>query len=56
MKDKKKFTKAVVNDGITLGSVLALVISYIKWKSIVWALFHSLLGWGYVLYFVVKGY
>ena len=56
MKNKKETTKTIAKEGISLGSVLALVISYVKWKSIAWAIFHSVLGWGYVLYFVVKGY
>ena len=54
--EKKETTKTIAKEGISLGSVLALVISYVKWKSIAWAIFHSFWGWGYVLYFVVKGY
>lgn len=46
MKNKKETTKTIAKEGISLGSVLALVISYVKWKSIAWAIFHSFWGWG----------
>ena len=46
----------VVKSGMTLGSVLAIVISYVKWKSIGWAIVHGFFGWFYVLYFIVRGY
>ena len=45
-----------VKDGMTLGSVLAVVISYVKWKSIGWAIVHGFFNWVYVLYFIIKGY
>ncbi|MEA4832020.1 MAG: helix-turn-helix transcriptional regulator [Oscillospiraceae bacterium] len=40
--------------GIGFGVALAMVISYVKWHSIGWAIFHGLLNWGYVIYFVIK--
>lgn len=39
--------------GIGLGSVIAVVLSYTKWHSIGWAIFHGLLGWMYVIYYVI---
>lgn len=45
-----------VKGGMTLGSVLAVVISYVKWKSIGWAIVHGFFSWFYVLYFIIKGY
>ena len=43
-----------VKTGISFGSVLAIVISYTTWRSIGWAIFHGLLSWGYVIYFMIK--
>ena len=38
---------------ITFGSALAMVISYTTWNSVGWAIFHGLLSWVYVIYFVL---
>lgn len=43
-----------VKNGITFGSALAMVISYTTWESIGWAIFHGLLSWVYVIYFIIK--
>lgn len=40
--------------GVTFGAVLAVVISYVKWQSIGWAIFHGLLNWFYVIYYIIK--
>lgn len=48
----KKAVKTVKN-GITFGTCLAMVISYTSWNSVGWAIFHGLLSWLYVIYFVV---
>ena len=36
------------------GAVLATVVSYVKWKSIGWAMLHGLLNWGYILYYIIR--
>lgn len=43
-----------VKNGIGFGSCLAMVISYTTWQSVGWAIVHGLLGWLYVLYFLIK--
>ena len=43
-----------VKSGITFGSALAMVISYVNWHSVLWAIFHGLLSWVYVLYFILR--
>lgn len=48
-----KVTKGA-EGGVTLGAVLALVISYVKWGSIPWAILHGVLGWIYVIYYAIK--
>ena len=57
-REKKQWHFAIVNDpqknvqnGIGLGSILAVVISYVKWQSIGWAILHGALGWIYVIYY-----
>ncbi len=40
--------------GIGIGVVLAMIISYVKWHSIGWAIFHGALNWVYVVYYVIK--
>lgn len=43
-----------VKSGITFGSALAMVISYTTWHSVGWAIFHGLLSWVYVIYFILR--
>ncbi len=40
--------------GLSFGAALAMIISYVKWQSIGWAIFHGLLNWIYVIYYVIK--
>lgn len=49
----KHITKHITK-GISFGAVLAMVISYVKWQSIGWAILRSLLNWVYVMYFVIR--
>ena len=39
---------------VALGVMLAMVISYVNWRSVGWALLHGLLNWGYVLYYIIR--
>ena len=41
-------------EGRQLCSVLAMVISYCNWHSVGWAIFHGLLSWVYVIYYVLR--
>lgn len=43
----------MVKEGIGFGSCLAMIISYVKWRSIAWAIVHGLLSWIYVLYYAI---
>lgn len=51
---KETVVKKTVKSGITFGSALAMVISYTAWHSIGWAIFHGLLSWAYVLYYIIR--
>ena len=53
-KDKNTVVKKTVRSGITFGSALAMVISYTAWHSIGWAIFHGLLSWVYVIYYIIR--
>ena len=54
-KEKKKDTISDdVKTGITFGSALAMVISYVNWHSVGWAIIHGLMSWVYVIYYIIK--
>jgi hypothetical protein len=39
-----------VGPGIGLGTIIAVVVSWSRNKSILWAIIHGILGWLYVIY------
>lgn len=39
--------------GVGLGSILAVVISWDRNHSIIWAILHAVCGWLYVIYYIV---
>ncbi len=43
-----------VTKGLSFGAALAMVISYVEWHSIGWAIFHGLLNWAYVIYYLIR--
>jgi hypothetical protein len=45
--------KEVVRSGIGIGSALAIVISWSRNQSILWAILHGVLSWIYVIYYVL---
>ena len=56
-KKKRKLhfvVKFMPEQTISLGSILAVVISYAKWQSIGWAILHGMLNWFYVIYYIIK--
>lgn len=46
--------KTTVKKGVSFGSCLAMVISYVNWHSVGWAIFHGLLSWVYVIYYLIR--
>ena len=50
----EKTTSSGIDIGVAVGVALAVVLSYTKWQSIGWAIFHGLLNWAYVIYYVIK--
>lgn len=51
---KEEVTSGSGKAGLSFGAALAMVISYAKWQSIGWAIVHGILGWVYVIYYVIK--
>ena len=39
--------------GVGLGTIIAVVISWSRNKSILWAIIHGILGWLYVIYALI---
>lgn len=50
----EKTTEKGIDVGAAVGVALAVVLSYGKWHSIGWAIFHGLLNWIYVIYYVIQ--
>ncbi len=46
-------TREVVKSGVSLGSALAIAISWSVNHSILWAIIHGILSWLYVIYYAV---
>lgn len=46
-------TREVARSGITLGSALAITISWSVNHSILWAMLHGLFSWLYVIYYAI---
>ena len=42
-----------IENGMEMGAVLAMILSYSVNKSIIWAIIHSILSWVYVIYFAI---
>ena len=42
-----------VTTGFTLGTVIAVALSWSVNKSVLWAIFHGFLSWIYVIYYFV---
>ena len=52
--EKHVHIEKTVDTGAAVGAALAVVLSYVKWKSIGWAILHGLLNWIYVIYYIIK--
>ncbi len=52
--EKTTIINKTVKTGITFGSALAMVISYVNWHSVGWAIIHGLMSWVYVIYYIIR--
>lgn len=39
--------------GFGIGTIIAVVLSWMTWKSIGWAIIHGLFGWLYVFWWLI---
>ena len=46
-------TTTIVREGVGLGTVIAVVASWSRNESILWAILHGILSWIYVVYFAL---
>lgn len=46
-------TKIIVQSGVSLGSVLAVVCSWQRNRSILWAILAGIFSWFYVIFFAL---
>jgi len=53
MEGKQVKKGEVIKSGITMGSALAMVISWSLNQSVIWAIIHGLFSWVYVLYYLI---
>jgi len=47
----KGYSRSALTTGISMGSALAMILSYSVNHSIIWAIVHGFCSWFYVLYF-----
>jgi len=47
------FGSEVVRSGISMGTALAMILSWSVNSSILWAIIHGFLSWFYVLYYAL---
>ncbi len=49
-----RYRQSVVTSGVSMGSALAMILSYVMNKSVLLAIFSGILSWFYVIYFVIR--
>jgi len=49
----KKSVNFAVQHGYSLGSIIAVAVSWSLNHSIIWAILHGLFGWFYVVYYLI---
>ena len=53
VRPRRRYRSHVVSTGLSFGSALAIVLSYVEHKSIIWAILHGILSWIYVIYYAI---
>jgi hypothetical protein len=49
-------TRNAAKVGVGFGTALAITISWTANKSILWVIVHGILGWIYVVYYLIRYY
>ena len=50
---RRRYRSQIVKSGLSFGSALAMVLSYVEHKSILYAILHGILSWIYVIYYAI---
>ena len=45
--------RVIAGSSLGFGAMLAIVMSWTLNKSIIWAIIHGILGWIYVIYYII---
>lgn len=53
MAEFRTYSATATKAGVSLGSALAVTISWSLHKSIIWAIIHGILSWLYVAYYAL---
>lgn len=53
MTNERKSSNAAAGAGLGFGAALAMVMSWTANKAVVWVIIHGLLGWLYVIYYLL---
>ena len=53
MDKRHSATTEITRSDITMGSALAMILSYSVNQSILWAILHGFFSWLYVIYFAI---
>ena len=54
MGENSSSTKGCSCGGLGVGNVVAAILSWCSWHSIGWTILHLVLGWLYVIYWLIK--
>lgn len=46
-------SKSSSSSGVGLGAIVAAILSWTKWHSVLWLIIHAIFGWFYVIYYLV---
>ena len=49
----EKSSKVIIKSSIGFGAVLAMIMSWTANKAFVWVIIHGVLGWIYVIYYLI---
>lgn len=49
----KRSNSYCYSKGIGIGNVIAILISWSLYHSILWALIHGIFGWFYIIYYLI---
>ena len=50
---KDHWKRPFVSGGLSFGSALAMILSYARNESILWAIVHGIFSWIYVIYRII---